>query len=119
MNILYIEDNATNVALIERVVTMSGDILHTYPTAEDALNHSDIHQYDVIITDIHLGENVMDGLDFTELLRQHGVNVPIIAITAYDFDEYQRRSHEVGSDFYIVKPVSPAEIVALLDELRA
>jgi len=118
MNILYIEDNDANVALLERVISMTGDNLHTYPSAEDALEQSDIHMFHVIITDINLGDNMMDGLDFTSILRDNGVDVPIIAITAYDFDEYQRRSSEAGSDFYIVKPVSPTDIVNLLNEIR-
>lgn len=119
MRILYVEDNSANIALIQRVTQMSGDELYTYESAEEALEDSNLHGYDVIITDIYLGENLMDGLDFTSLLRQRGVNVPIVAITAYDFEEYERRSTEAGSDFYIVKPISPTDLVSLLDEFRA
>lgn len=119
MRILYIEDNQTNIALINRVVKMSGDILHTYDNAEEALECADIASYDVIFTDIFLGENLMDGLDFTAQLRERGVTAPIIAITAYDFDQYERRSADAGSDFYLVKPVAPTEIVNLLNHLRA
>jgi two-component system, sensor histidine kinase and response regulator len=118
MRILYIEDNPANVALIDRVIQMSGDELETYSNAEDALARTDMDTYDLIITDIHLGENAMDGLDFTELLRQNGVHIPIVAITAYDFDEYEQRSEKVGSNVYLVKPVSPRDIVKLLDKFR-
>jgi CheY-like chemotaxis protein len=118
MRILYIEDEPSNLALLDRVTQMSGDTVVSYPTAEEALHEADFASFDVIVTDIHLGENAMDGLDFTERLRNIGINVPIIAITAYDFDEYARRSSEVGSDYYIVKPVSPTDLVSLLDELR-
>jgi two-component system, NarL family, capsular synthesis sensor histidine kinase RcsC len=118
MRILYIEDNPTNVALINRVIQMSGDELHTFDTAEDALEKSDISSFDVIITDIFLGENLMDGLDFTATLRERGVTAPIIAITAYDFDAYERRSMDAGSDFYLVKPIAPVDIVNLLNNLR-
>lgn len=118
MRILYIEDSPANIALLDRVVQMSGDELYTYPSAEDALEQSDIHSFDLIITDIHLGENVMDGLDFTELLRHNGVDIPVIAITAYDFDEYQQRSEVAGSDVYLVKPVSPRDLMKLFDQFR-
>ena len=118
MRILYIEDDPSNLALLDRVTQMSGDTVVSYPSAEAALNEADFGSFDVIVTDIYLGENAMDGLDFTEALRSNGVNVPIIAITAYDFDEYERRSSQVGSDYYIVKTVSPGDLVNLLDELR-
>src|SRR5688500_6088568 len=103
MKILYIEDNPANLALVNRVIQMSGDELEAYPDAESALEKTDVRSFDLIITDIHLGEDVMDGLDFTALLRQNGVDVPIVALTAYDFEEYERRSFEAGSDIYMVK----------------
>jgi len=118
MRILYVEDNNANVALVERVIQMCGDHLDTFQSAESAIQGTDLMSYDVIITDIHLGENVMDGLDFTALLRQHGVTAPIVAITAYDFEEYERRSHEAGSDVYMVKPVSPQDLINLFDQFR-
>jgi CheY-like chemotaxis protein len=118
MRVLYIEDNPTNLAFVERVLQMSGDELHTYPDAESALDKEDLTGFDLIITDIHLGEGVMDGLDFTQILRQHGIEVPIVALTAYDFNEYERRSFDVGSDLYMVKPIAPQTLLDLLDQFR-
>jgi CheY-like chemotaxis protein len=118
MRILYVEDNAANIALLERVVQMSGDELFTYFTAEAALSECDMGSFDLIITDIHLENGDMDGLEFSSMLRQQGIQVPIIAMTAFDFDEYERRSEEAGSDLYLVKPISPQELVNLLDHYR-
>lgn len=118
MHILYVEDNLANVALIDRMIRMSGDSMDTFTTAEAALDNADLATYDVIITDIHLGENVMDGLDFAAAVRDQGITAPIIAITAYDFEEYERRSAEVGSDMYIVKPIPPQQFVELLNRFR-
>lgn len=119
MRVLYVEDDLANLALVERVFNMSGDELYAYPDAESALDEADMLSFDLIITDIHLGENTMDGLDFTATLRDNGIEVPIIAITAYDFEEYERRSVDVGSDIYMVKPISPQELINLLDTFRA
>lgn len=118
MRVLYIEDNPANLAFVERVLQMSGDDLSSYADAESALDGENLDAFDLIITDIHLGEGVMDGLDFTELLRRHGVNTPIIALTAYDFQEYEQRSFAVGSDLYMVKPISPQMLLDLLDQFR-
>lgn len=119
MRVLYIEDNSTNLAFMERIIQMSGDELHTYPDAESALSSADLQSYDLIITDIHLGENVMDGLDFTSLLRQKDIAVPVVALTAYDFEEYERRSFEAGSDLYLVKPIAPQTLLDLLNQFRS
>lgn len=118
MRVLYIEDNPANLAFVERVITMSGDELYSYPDAESAIDTADLSLFDLIITDINLGEGVMDGLDFTALLRRHGVEVPVVALTAYDFPEYEQRSFDVGSDLYMVKPISPQSLLDLLDQFR-
>lgn len=118
MRVLYIEDNPANLALVERVIQMSGDELHTFSDAETALDSVDMTVFDLIITDIHLGEDVMDGLDFTALLRENNIDIPIVALTAYDFDEYERRSQEAGSDVYMVKPIAPQALMELLDHFR-
>jgi CheY-like chemotaxis protein len=39
----------------------------------------------------------------------------IIAITAYSQDEYRKRAHDAGCNGYIVKPLDPMAIDALLD----
>jgi CheY-like chemotaxis protein len=113
-----VEDNQANVAFFDRILSMSGDELHTYHNVEDALRDPNVSAYDVIITDIHFGENVMDGLDLVARLRSDGITTPIIAVTAYDFQDYERRSEEVGSDLYLVKPISPQQVVSLLNGFR-
>lgn len=118
MRILYLEDDPSNLALIERVAHMYEDDLVTVQTPKEALSILENHEVDVIITDIHLGNDEFDGLDFTAYLRENGLQTPIIAITAYDYEDYRRRSAAVGTDYHIVKPVSINELVKLLEQYR-
>ncbi len=118
MRILYLEDDPSNLALIDRVAHMHGDELITVQSPEEAWQALQEEYFDLIITDIQLGPDVMDGLDFTAYLRENGVQTPIVAITAYDFDDYRRRSEEVGTNYHLVKPVAINDLIALLDEFR-
>ncbi len=118
MRILYLEDDPANLALIERVAQMHTDELVTVQHPEDALGHIENQGFDLIITDIELGLEVMDGLDFVAYLRENGLETPIVSITAYDFEEYSRRSEQAGTDYHIVKPVSVQKLVDLLDQFR-
>ncbi len=118
MNIVYVEDDPTNILLLERVTHSTGDYLATFMDAESALDSDTTWNADLLLVDIHLpGE--MNGLDMAEILRQHGVNVPVVVITAYDTPEYLARCREIGGDMYLVKPVSVPELVELLNEYRA
>lgn len=117
MHIIYIEDDPTNVALVERVVRMAEDTLTTYTSAEDAALAIQPGDADLILTDIDFREG-MNGLELTRLLRQRGVNTPIIAITAYDLQEYMRWSEAVGSNDFVVKPVNVPDLLNLFDYYR-
>jgi two-component system cell cycle response regulator DivK len=117
MHIIYIEDDPTNIALVERVVRMAQDTLTTYVTAEDASIR--IHQgdADLILTDIDFGGG-MNGLELTQILRDRGVTTPIIAVTAYDLQDYMHWAEQAGSDLFVVKPVSVPNLLDILDYYR-
>ena len=117
MHIIYIEDDPTNIALVERVVRMAQDTLTTFTSAEEAALAIRPDDADLILTDIDFREG-MNGLELTRLLRQRGVKVPIIAITAYDLQEDMRWSEAVGSDDFMVKPVNVPDLISLLDLYR-
>lgn len=118
MNIVYVEDDPANILLLERVTHSTGDYLTTFADAETALESDLVWDADLLLVDIHLpGE--LSGLDMTDILRQHGVDAPVIVITAYDTPEYLARCREIGGDLYLVKPVSVPDLVDLLNEYRA
>lgn len=118
MNIVYVEDDPTNVMLLERVTSSTGDVLVTFSDAESALNSEAIWDADVFLIDIHLPGD-LSGLDFADILRQNNINAPVIMITAYDLPDYVARYRELGGDLYLVKPVSVPELVEVLNDFRS
>jgi CheY-like chemotaxis protein len=118
MRIVYVEDNLANVALIERICHMNSDELITYSEAETALAEIDAGSADLILMDLNLGSRSMDGLRLTKLLRQKGVNEPIIAITAYDTMGYADQYVAAGCNDYVRKPVSIRGMLNLINGYR-
>ena len=117
MHIIYVEDDPANIALVERVVQHTQDTLSTFENAEDAAEQIQPGDADLILTDIKFGDN-MNGLELTEILRARGIDVPIIAITAYDLQDYVRWAEHAGNDEFVVKPVSVPELINILDYYR-
>jgi CheY-like chemotaxis protein len=117
MRIAYIEDNVTNIALIERICNMGKDELVTYLDAETALSEIEPGAIDLIIVDLHLGNSSMNGLELTQHLRNKGVGEPIIAITSYD-NLYLGMHKDAGCDEYVRKPVSVPQMVELINLYR-
>lgn len=118
MRIIYIEDNLANVALIERICHMNEDQLVTYSEAESALSEIDPGSADLILMDLNLGPRSMDGLRLTRMLRQKGVNEPIVAITAYDTMGYADQYVAAGCNDYVRKPVSIRGMLNLINGYR-
>jgi CheY-like chemotaxis protein len=117
MHIIYIEDDPTNIALVERVVRMANDTLTTYASADEAALKIQPDDADLILTDIDFGGG-MNGLELTQILRERGVTVPIIAVTAYDIQDYIRWAEQAGNDQFVVKPVSVPKLLDMLDYYR-
>ena len=117
MRIVYVEDNLANVALIERICHMNSDELVTYTEAESALAEIDPGVADLILMDLNLGSRSMDGLQLTRMLRQKGVNEPIVAVTAYAAKGDEEKIREGGCEDYIAKPISVAKFLATVERL--
>jgi CheY-like chemotaxis protein len=117
MRIAYVEDNAANLALLGRICNMNQDELITYRDPIAALSEITTFAVDLIIIDMHLGDDQIDGLELTRKLRGDGIVVPIIAITSYD-NIYANRYAEAGCDDYVQKPVAIQDMVNLINEYR-
>ena len=117
MRIIYIEDNPANRALVERVARHTRDTLTTYVTADEALDRIQPGDADLILTDIRFGDGT-NGLELAQVLRERGVDAPIVTITAYDLEEYVRWAEYVGSREFLVKPVDVPTLLNLFDSFR-
>jgi CheY-like chemotaxis protein len=118
MRIIYVEDNPANIALVQRICQMSKDDLVTYSDADSALDGIHPDAADLILMDVNLGHYSMNGLELTNLLRQKGINTPIVIVTAYDTSGYPELFEATDYDEYVPKPVSVRGMLDLLNAYR-
>jgi DNA-binding response OmpR family regulator len=57
---------------------------------------------------------VMDGYDATRIMREKGVTLPIIALTASLAHEIVEKVNDIGVDDIVVKPFVPDELLKLI-----
>jgi two-component system, cell cycle response regulator DivK len=112
VRILYVEDNATNVILVQRVANMGKHEVITYDDGQEALNHFEQDKPDLIMLDVQL-RGGLTGLDIAHTLRTKGCVVPVIAVTAYAMKGDRQRCLDAGCDDYLPKPISVAELVTV------
>ncbi|MBI9031645.1 response regulator [bacterium] len=69
---------------------------------------------DLILMDVQMP--VMDGLQATQKIREFNTKIPIIAQTAYAFDEDRMKLLKAGCDDYITKPINRRELLFKMDK---
>ncbi len=74
-----------------------------------ALEIMDNEYIDLIISDIMMPN--MDGYELTRQIRDAGLDIPILMITAKDGSFYKQEGFLSGTDDYMVKPVDVNEMV--------
>lgn len=77
--------------------------------ADDAIRRARQFKPDLILMDIRLAGESMDGIEVaTEIRRQH--DVPVIYLTAHSDDDNLRRAAETSAAGYLVKPFKSPEL---------
>ncbi|MBE6960751.1 MAG: response regulator [Ruminococcaceae bacterium] len=80
--------------------------------AQDALRLVDELAIDLVISDIVMPD--IDGLNFTQLLKQQHPRLPCILISGFDSFEYAQRALELRVVGYLLKPIVASKLEALL-----
>ncbi|MFO7603533.1 MAG: ATP-binding protein, partial [Gammaproteobacteria bacterium] len=118
MNILLVEDDETNQMIAVALLQQQG---HQITIAEHGREAIELcqqeHAFDVILMDIQMP--VMDGITATRLLREQGLGVPIIAMTANAMAGDREEYLKAGMDDYISKPIFKAALLQVLHRFAA
>ena len=112
MRILVVEDEADMSRFIVRGLTEQAYAVDASATGEEALERATTTTYDAIILDAMIP--APDGFEVCRRLRQDGVSVPILMLTARDALADRIEGLDSGADDYLVKPFEFAELLARL-----
>ena len=108
--VLVVDDQKTIVETCRLYLEHAGfDVVVGY-NGEQALAEARDSRPDLIVLDLMLPR--MDGRDVCRRLRDEGVTVPIVMLTALATEADRIAGLELGADDYVVKPFSPRELVA-------
>jgi len=115
VRVLVAEDNAVNQLLVRRMFEKLGIRIDLAANGLEAVKMATDLQYDIIFMDCSMPE--LDGYGATALIRQqqnHGVRVPIVALTANALSADRARCLDAGMDDHLTKPVRIEDIRAAI-----
>jgi DNA-binding response OmpR family regulator len=108
-----IDDKSDEISELPDMLRAAGYEVKTTPDASAAYDLVWEFNPDLILLDIVFQNQLIDGIELCQAIRQNGSDVPIILITAIMKETEQvLRGFEAGADDYVVRPRDKREILA-------
>lgn len=117
IKVLIAEDDYSNYQLLRRLLEKYYTVEIIYAkNGQEAIDLTEINNdIDVIFMDIRMP--IKNGVQAFNEIRAKGLNMPIIALTAYALIEEKTKIQSAGFDGYITKPLRKEDIIEILEKL--
>ena len=106
--ILVAEDEESNYELVRIVLQKRYNLIHAHNGIEAVTMNEEDHP-DLILMDIRMPE--MNGLDATRIIKEVNHETPVIALSAYAFEENIREAKAAGCDDFLAKPFRVEDLI--------
>ena len=104
-----VDDDASMLRALKRLLDASGFAVETYGSAEEFLAREHPERLDCLLLDIHLGG--LSGFELQERLAEAHVTTPVIFITALDDAPTRERARRAGAVEYLPKPLDEPSLI--------
>lgn len=115
MKILIVEDDEFTANVLAQELTTHHYTVETTADGQTALELAQAFHYDLLLLDIILPN--LDGISLCRQLRSHGLQMPILLLSAKDSSTVRVMGLDAGADDYVVKPYELNELIARIQAL--
>lgn len=115
VRILVVEDEKRIASFIKRGLEEESYAVDLAYDGEEGLGWITNFTYDLIVMDIMMPK--IDGITLCRMIRAHGINIPVLMLTAKDEVDDRVSGLDAGADDYLVKPFAFKELLARLRAL--
>ncbi len=110
--VLVAEDIKESQLLVQKILKPFGLEVILAEDGKQVIEKAQEQTFDLILMDIQMP--VMNGYEATRILRQEGLTIPIIALTAYAMEGDREKCLDAGCDDYITKPIDRDKLTHIL-----
>lgn len=111
--ILVVEDNKINQMVTKKIIEKNNYQCFVVDDGYAALDILNREKFDVILMDINMP--IINGFETTRMIRDKGIDVPIIALTAFDKDEITDEAKLSGMNDILIKPFEPVRLFQIIN----
>jgi len=116
MRILWIDDEIEELGSIITFLKSQGVEVDTAKSAVEGVDKLSRNVYNLVLLDYRMPG--VNGLEALKLIKRSYPNLPVVMLTMITDEEVIKRSFVEDAYDYIVKPVQPAQILALISRLK-
>ena len=110
--VLIVDDNKMNIKLAERLLSQFKMNITSAYNGRECIDLVKNNTYDIILLDHMMPE--LDGVATVHILRESGVSLPIIALTASSYTGSKDNYIKEGFTDYLAKPIRYRDLYRLL-----
>ena len=115
MRLLVVEDEQTLAGYLRRGLEEAAWTVDVSGNVEDAWRLVLLNPYDLVVLDLGLPD--ADGRELLRRVREAGMNIPVLILTARGSVEDRVGGLNAGADDYLSKPLAFSELVARVHAL--
>jgi CheY-like chemotaxis protein len=112
--VLVVDDDTSILDTVSAILSGEGYDVVSAATGQEALAAVARKQPVLILLDMRMP--VMDGWAVARSLREQGISVPIVVMTAAE--SAKRWADEVGAEGYLAKPFGLDELLSIVERFR-
>ena len=112
--VLVVDDDPDVLGLVEAVLLAEGFVVRTAATSTEAIASVRADRPNVVLLDLMLADSA--GLDVLTEIHARAAG-PVVLLTGRGAEADRVLGLRMGAEDYIVKPFSPAELVARIDTI--
>lgn len=111
--VLVVDDDPAIRTTIADILGLEGYRVETAANGQEALDFVGRERPSVVVLDMRMP--VMDGWTFARELKDRGMRLPIVVITAAQ--NARRWAEEIGADAYLAKPFELTDLLETVERL--
>jgi len=115
--VMLVEDYRDTREMMRHMLELTGCRVVEASNGQEAIELSQQGELDLILMDLNMP--VLDGFTATLRIREYERtrDVPVVALTAFDTAEFRAAAGAVGCCDFVVKPLEPEDLSALITRL--
>jgi CheY-like chemotaxis protein/HPt (histidine-containing phosphotransfer) domain-containing protein len=113
--VLAVDDNEVNRNLIKLILTRAGAEVAVAENGQVAVDQATSSPFDIVLMDMQMP--VLDGYAATRKLRELGMTLPIVALTAHAMRGDEAKCRTAGCSGFLTKPLQMDLVIESIQQL--